>query len=311
MSCREFSAKLVEHARGSLTEAAAREELRRHAERCQHCASGLAAEESLTAALRLTGEEFATEAAPPRIEAALLEAFRARHESARAAGAARHELDSPIPTAHRPSVLKAWADKWAGIRSLPLSLGAGWSPRWLAAGAALAAALVLCALVALHTRRPAPIDKTFDVARGPQPDPSIEETRDSAVAQPTATEQTVLVSDVKEKPRRLLSPAPARPAARRTRARQLPHIEINDGLTVVAEGGPAQAAEESVTDFMPLVAGGGATPMEGGQLVRVEMPRSALASLGLPHGAARAEEKIKADVLVGNDGLARAIRFVR
>jgi hypothetical protein len=41
------------------------------------------------------------------------------------------------------------------------------------------------------------------------------------------------------------------------------------------------------------------------------LPRSALASLGLPMNVERANERVKADVLLGHDGLARAIRFVR
>ena len=45
--------------------------------------------------------------------------------------------------------------------------------------------------------------------------------------------------------------------------------------------------------------------------MRVELPRSALMSFGLPMNMERAGERIKADVVVGEDGLARAIRFVR
>jgi hypothetical protein len=51
-------------------------------------------------------------------------------------------------------------------------------------------------------------------------------------------------------------------------------------------------------------------PLEEGLVVRVELPRSALVSFGLPMNMERADERIKADVLLGNDGLARAIRFV-
>ena len=53
------------------------------------------------------------------------------------------------------------------------------------------------------------------------------------------------------------------------------------------------------------------TPIDSGSLVRVELPRSALESFGLPMNMERAGERIKADVLVGSDGPARAIRFVR
>jgi hypothetical protein len=51
--------------------------------------------------------------------------------------------------------------------------------------------------------------------------------------------------------------------------------------------------------------------LDSGQVMRVELPRSALMSFGLPMNMERANERIKADVIVGDDGLARAIRFVR
>lgn len=71
------------------------------------------------------------------------------------------------------------------------------------------------------------------------------------------------------------------------------------------------AAQEIATDFIPLVQGDSLNLMESGQLVRVELPRSALVAFGLPMNMERADERVKADVVVGNDGLARAIRFVR
>jgi hypothetical protein len=77
------------------------------------------------------------------------------------------------------------------------------------------------------------------------------------------------------------------------------------------ETSTAQAEAEIVTDFMPLTYGAALSPNEGAQLVRVELPRSALVSLGLPVNVERANERVKADVLLGHDGLARAIRFVR
>ena len=54
-----------------------------------------------------------------------------------------------------------------------------------------------------------------------------------------------------------------------------------------------------------------ASLQDGGQIVRVELPRSALANFGLPVNMDRYNEKVKADVLFGVDGLAHAIRFVQ
>jgi hypothetical protein len=67
---------------------------------------------------------------------------------------------------------------------------------------------------------------------------------------------------------------------------------------------------EIATEFFPLNRGG-IDPLDSAQVVRVELPRSAMMSFGLPINMDRADERIKADVVVGNDGMARAIRFVR
>ena len=71
------------------------------------------------------------------------------------------------------------------------------------------------------------------------------------------------------------------------------------------------ATKEIATDFIPLSYMSAASLQEGGQIVRVQLPRSALANFGLPVNMDRYNEKVKADVLVGVDGTARAIRFVQ
>ena len=71
------------------------------------------------------------------------------------------------------------------------------------------------------------------------------------------------------------------------------------------------AKESEYTDFFPLSYGGDQKPMESGEVIRVQMPRSALIAFGLPVNVERADVPVKADLLVGEDGLARAIRFVR
>jgi hypothetical protein len=75
---------------------------------------------------------------------------------------------------------------------------------------------------------------------------------------------------------------------------------------------PANAGNtEIATDFLPLTYGAATNLEEGGRMVRVELPHSALATLGLPVNLDRSNERVKADVLLGVDGLAHAIRFVR
>jgi hypothetical protein len=68
---------------------------------------------------------------------------------------------------------------------------------------------------------------------------------------------------------------------------------------------------EIATEFFPVGYSSTLSVQDGGQVVRVEMPRSAMARFGVPVNMDRVDEKVKADVLVGSDGLARAIRFIQ
>ena len=81
------------------------------------------------------------------------------------------------------------------------------------------------------------------------------------------------------------------------------------------QGSPLSSAltakNEIATDFFSVGDTSALSLADGGQLVRVELPRSALMRFGLPVNTDRASERVKADVLVGADGIARAIRFVR
>ena len=71
---------------------------------------------------------------------------------------------------------------------------------------------------------------------------------------------------------------------------------------------PVTRPQEVVTDFFPLM--DPAPPFERGQLLRVELPASAMQMVGLPVREDRLAEPVQADVLVGEEGLPRAIRFV-
>jgi hypothetical protein len=67
---------------------------------------------------------------------------------------------------------------------------------------------------------------------------------------------------------------------------------------------------EIATDYIPLTYVANSEERSG-QVVRVEMPRSAMLAMGLPLNNEPTGERVKADVIVGDDGLALAIRFVR
>jgi len=70
---------------------------------------------------------------------------------------------------------------------------------------------------------------------------------------------------------------------------------------------PAQP-REVVTEFFPLL--DVAPPFERGELLRVMVPAATMRRVGLPVNQERLGDRVYADVLVGQEGLARAIRFV-
>jgi len=72
---------------------------------------------------------------------------------------------------------------------------------------------------------------------------------------------------------------------------------------------PRLQAREVVTDFFPLM--DPAPPFERGQMLRVQLPAAAMRTVGLPVREDHLADPIQADVLVGEEGMPRAIRFVR
>ena len=71
---------------------------------------------------------------------------------------------------------------------------------------------------------------------------------------------------------------------------------------------PPPPKEEIVTEFYPLMED--PLPFERGELLRVSLPAAAMRTVGVPVSEDRLGEIVQADVLVGQEGLARAIRFV-
>lgn len=73
---------------------------------------------------------------------------------------------------------------------------------------------------------------------------------------------------------------------------------------------PMQRVEE-VSDFYPLTyTDDQYSNNDGGQIVRVELPRSSLTAMGVEVPENRAEN-VKTDLLIGSDGVMKAVRFVK
>lgn len=169
--------------------------------------------------------------------------------------------------------------------------------RWLYAAAGVAAIALIVTLLALAASR-ARESQQPPPQKAANPSPSVpDEPRPSspqpqALQSPEKRDVAVRATDQRRRPaNRIRNVGPSKPPA--------------DDLNKPA------ASAEIATDFIPLMNRETLAQMDGGQVMRVELPRSALMSFGLPMDMERATERIKADVVVGNDGLARAIRFVR
>jgi len=125
--------------------------------------------------------------------------------------------------------------------------------------------------------------------------------------QPTVNPEAQVVKENGATEQRRGSRAPRPPSGNWL---QLDKPIIRDSMTSYARD------NEYTTDFFPLNYSDDQKTMESEevirvQVIRVQMPRPALIAFGLPVNIERADVPVKADLLVGEDGLARAIRFVR
>lgn len=100
------------------------------------------------------------------------------------------------------------------------------------------------------------------------------------------------------------SPAakPSRPPEKRT---VQPERSVPRGPVLLAREQP-----EELTGFLPLPYADPQAPLGSGEVVRIRLSESSLALLGVPVSEGAALRPITADVVVGEDGVARAIRFV-
>ena len=373
MNCQEFEAVVVDLARGSLADAAARERSLAHPDSCARCAARLAAERALCAGLRAAATETC---APPRVEAALLAAFRARHAAATDANnattraatlnlvssqAATNDTRAAAQTTPaQPGATAGGASNVLSLEGAAARVGArkgahasggaargsssGW---WLRVAAALlvaATAGMTARLVWKSEQETSPERALVQtnlgdgateqrVAASTQANGvAAEEGR--AVAEITsasnlpdarpasAAYRHVLMPDVtagdeegrgpEASPRleaRRQAGASPRHAARGRGASRLSREAL--GALVANSRSDGATEAEVTTDFFPLSDASALPSMEGGHVVRVELPRAALLSFGLPVNAEQATGRVKADVLIGHDGLARAVRFVR
>jgi hypothetical protein len=287
MNCLEFEGQVEILARGTLADARTRAAAEAHAGSCDACAARLADERSLSVGLRALAAEMKTAAAPARVEAALLAAFRARVTTANEGSSDTAAASNVVPlSGHAPALRWSWV-KTVGVASM-----------------AAAASLALFVLVRPDAppRPPAQsamINPPPNKNGGPAA-PAVAKNVSPKVVEEDKSQQTPEAARGKTRPASV-------PRSRLMNA-SLPNR--GNGLSRLAQAADPRA-QEVATEFIPLVQAGPYTQAEEGHIVRVELPRSALASFGLPVNAEAPGGRVKADVLMGQDGIARAIRFVR
>ena len=98
--------------------------------------------------------------------------------------------------------------------------------------------------------------------------------------------------------------------ARTKPAAKIPSPQISSPAVETQTAG-ARSDDEFPADFQAYPAGGAIMPFESAEVVRVSLSGSALVAMGFPVDGDRAGDRFTADVLVGEDGLPRAIRFPR
>ena len=293
MNCLEFESQLEVLARGALLEARTRSAAEAHEETCAACAARLADERALSGGLRALASGMKGAQAPARVEAALGAAFRANVVRAGRAETAHMRVGGNVV----PRAGHAAAGRWS------------WAKTAAVATLAAAASLALFVLV----RPGAPVNAP---ASSSQMAGSV---RSSKMIEPPpgalGGSRDVAQSNASPGSDELVTPAPTPGAfkGRASRSYVSPRPRAVDAAYNTGGGALTQSAsaQEIATDFITLTQAGPYTEAEESHLVRVELPRSALASFGLPVNAETAGGRVKADVLVGQDGLARAIRFVR
>jgi hypothetical protein len=200
------------------------------------------------------------------------------------------------PARVKQSLLAAFAERGKGAVTPAPVVEISSRRRWLSVAAIAAAAVLLIALV-LPTlwklAKPAPRNESAKVDGG-NPIPA-------AATPERSPEQSVLPVDKKSLTARK-TPVSAPHATIRT-----PRV-LNRALATTAP--ETVSTKKNTNEYVPLTYLASATAMESGTVVRVQLSRSALMSLGLPLNIERADGLIKADLMVGDDGVARAIRLV-
>ena len=198
------------------------------------------------------------------------------------------EMESlEAPREIEAKVLEAFRARDVVVPIVPITKRSS-SRYWLAA---IAAMLLIAISIVVFRWSNRPADEPRQAIKQEQPKPDVSKKSNEQLAQDVAKPNVVDSLPQRSQPKRIRPVSLRRP----NNAAVANHV-----------------TKEIATDFIPLSYMSAASlQQEGGQIIRVQVPRSALANFGFPVNMDRYNEKVKADVLYGVDGMARAIRFVQ
>ena len=201
------------------------------------------------------------------------------------------------PARVRESLLAAFAEHHHQVVA-PASIQRSWvrgNVRWWNAAAVMAAAAVVILAVILPSRirvAAPPTAPTVGVNFAPTP------VGVTPAVTPAVKRETPVLPAIERKNdlARNTSSGNRRAVAHNNR----PAVKSNEAV-----------AQNTSNQYFPLTYLADATAMDSGTVVRIQLSRAALSRLGLPVSAEGADELLKADLVLGDDGVARAIRLVR
>jgi hypothetical protein len=280
MNCEDFESNVDDLAREQIMEAGVRAEALAHCEECEACARQLEDQRSLRFKLSALAKE-TNSAKVPVLGNELLIALRSR------------QVVTIRPAA---AALGRYRARSAGGVAIAMAVAA--------------MVLVVIAVTVIRSRSVTPTKQSLQNSSSPENLPpnetAVVQTPDVPAPHSAPLPNKSLGWDsrkVARKNRRIVNPTVV-PGQSGVSSKDVTAKETAASIT-------PDSAPEITTDFMPVGYASTTTLQDGGQLVRVELPRSALVAFGLPMNVNRYDEKVKADVFFSADGMARAIRFVQ
>lgn len=276
MRCQAFENLVSDVARGDLVEAHELIQAQEHAVECPSCDQRLENQNSLSLGLRNLAIADADLSAPGRVEAELVSMFRAISTEK----AAKNVV--VLETA-KPKRLLSWP---------------------IAVAAAIVAAILAGGLVEIYFHKAESVERN-QVSSNPLITPSVSGTPERSDRLNNTT-SGVSGSDVLVSNRPVPTASPRKPRMIKA-AIKVPEVKSAATNSTMRPDPQAEVA----TDFFPVSYSSSLMPITSGRVVRVELPRTALASYGLPMNMSQSNGMVKADVVMDESGSARAIRFVR